>query len=235
MKCIHCNSEWKTNEKIVSSLTSCPFCGKSLAEKEEPPKIGSIIPFGNYKWRVLDVQDGEVLIITEDVIEERPYNEENEGVTWRTCDLRKYLNNEFLHKFTKEQQGRIVEKRIPNPDNLWYGTKGGRDTRDKVFLLSLEEVDKYFGNSGDYLNERSKKYVYGEVITDSDGYCCFNNYNKNRATTYIGREVCWWWLRSPGEGCYNAALIGTDGIVNVKGYYVNIDDGGVRPALWLKV
>jgi len=157
MKCTHCNSELKTGEKIASLLTSCPFCGKSLAKKEEPPKIGSIIPFGNYKWRVLDVQDGNALIITEDVIEERPYNEENEGVTWRTCDLRKYLNNEFLRKFTKEQQGRIVEKKIPNPDNLWYGTKGGRDTRDKVFLLSLEEVDKYFGNSGDYLNKRRKR------------------------------------------------------------------------------
>jgi hypothetical protein len=30
-------------------------------------KIGDIIPFGEYNWRVLDVQGDRALIITEDV------------------------------------------------------------------------------------------------------------------------------------------------------------------------
>jgi ribosomal protein L40E len=39
MKCNHCDSKWETNDKISSSLSTCPFCGKSLAkEKEEEPK-----------------------------------------------------------------------------------------------------------------------------------------------------------------------------------------------------
>ncbi|MDR0474508.1 MAG: DUF6273 domain-containing protein [Treponema sp.] len=38
MKCPHCNSEWKTDDKRSSSLTSCPFCGKSLVKEEAPKK-----------------------------------------------------------------------------------------------------------------------------------------------------------------------------------------------------
>jgi len=27
-----------------------------------------------------------------------------------------------------------------NPNNQWYGTNGGADTQDSIFLLSLDEV-----------------------------------------------------------------------------------------------
>jgi len=198
------------------------------------PKIGSIIPFGNYKWRVLDVQGSEALIITEDIIEERKYNEQWTGITWETCDLRTYLNDAFLKKFTKEQQGQIIEKRISNPDNLWYDTKGGRETSDKIFLLSLEEVDRYFGNSGDYLNIRRKDYDNGKYIADSMGRYFSNSHDSKRVANY-GNKVCWWWLRSCGYSSFDAAFVNHDGGVRVIGGSVKNNDGGVRLALWLKV
>jgi len=197
------------------------------------PEIGNIISFGNYKWRVLDVQDGEALIITKDVIEKRPYDEKYSGVTWETCDLRSYLNGAFLKKFTIEQQGYIVEKRIPNPDNLWYGTNGGNDTQDKIFLLSLEEADRYFGDSGDYVNKRRKTYKNGKWIADSDGLRFSNSHDKDRIANY-GSKACWWWLRSPGYNSHDAAHVNVGGGVGVHGDGV-ITDGGVRLVLWLKV
>jgi len=199
-----------------------------------PPAIGNIISFGNYKWRVLDVQGGEALIITEDVIEKRPYNEKYSDVTWETCELRKYLNKKFLRKFTKEQQGQIIEKRIPNPRNLWYGTKGGNNTSDKIFLLSLEEADKYFGDSGDYLNERRKKYDNGTWIVVSYGHGFSNSHDSDRIVNY-GSEACCWWLRSPGNCSNYATIVYAGGHVDVDGYGVTYASGGVRPALWLKV
>ena len=117
--------------------TSIPNSGIKIT-----PKISSIIPFGPYEWRVLDVQDGKALIITENVIEERKYNEESKDVTWETCTLRKYLNGGFLRKLTGEQQRRIAETRVINENNPQYGTKGGNDTSDRIFLLSLEEVGR---------------------------------------------------------------------------------------------
>jgi hypothetical protein len=195
------------------------------------PKIGDIIPFGEYDWRVLDVREERALIITEDIVEQRKYHEEYVDVTWETCDLRKYLNGEFLSKL---DSSRILTTPVKNDGNLWYGTKGGRDTQDKIFLLSLEEVDYYFGNSGDYSSMRRKKYDNGKYIADSNGYYLSNNHDSSRVAKY-GDEVCWWWLRSPGYFSYDAVDVSEVGGVGVDGSCVDDYNGGVRPALWINL
>ncbi|MCL2186659.1 MAG: hypothetical protein FWB86_12535, partial [Treponema sp.] len=35
MKCVHCENEWKVNEKNSATMTKCPFCGENPNEKEE--------------------------------------------------------------------------------------------------------------------------------------------------------------------------------------------------------
>jgi len=47
--------------------------------------VGDIYHFGPYDWRVLGVQEDKALLITEGIIEERAYNEEDHSVTWETC------------------------------------------------------------------------------------------------------------------------------------------------------
>ena len=179
---------------------------------------------------MIDVQDGRTLIITKNVVELRTYNEQRINVTWETCTLRKYLNGEFLQKFTAEDQRRIAETRIPNPNNLWYGTAGGNDTTDKIFLLSLEEVDRYFGDSGDYQSKRRIGYGY---VSDDKGHLFSNAHDSKRISKY-NNETWWWWLRSPGySNC--AANVCHDGIVGVGGLDGRANVGGVRPALWLNL
>jgi len=188
------------------------------------------IQFGNYKWRVLDMQGDKVLMITEDAIEQRQYNVQNTAVTWETCSLRKYLNGEFLQKFTEEERMKIAETQISNPDNLWYGTKGDRNTVDKIFLLSLEEVDRYFGDSGNYRNRN------GMVATDDELYLS-NVHDDGRHARHakFGNELlsCAWWLRSPGFSSTHAPY--AHGPVNVYGSNVSNISVGVRPAFWFKL
>ena len=151
---------WKI-EKITHSPKS--DTKPAVTQTQSPPQSASkikadeIIPFGNYNWLVLDVQNNKALILTENIIEKRPYNKELKGVTWETCTLRKYLNGEFLREFSSDQQRRIEETRIENNDNQQYGTKGGSDTIDKIFLLSFNEVNRYFGNDSDRIAKYNKK------------------------------------------------------------------------------
>lgn len=98
------------------------------AQRYAGKKVGEIIRFGKYDWRVLAVAGSQILIITEDIIAQLPYNDIYKDVTWETCTLRKYLNGEFLRKFTMEEQKVIVKS----------------DARGKIFILSLEEANKYF-------------------------------------------------------------------------------------------
>jgi hypothetical protein len=183
------------------------------------------ITFGNYNWRVLKIKEGRTLIITEDVIELRWYNKTFVDITWADCELRKYLNHEFYHTFSPFEKERIFTVVNRNLDNQWFKTKGGIDTPDKIFLLSLEEVCKYFGDSSEnLLNKGSQKWYIAD------------EHNGKRQAKY-GNDFHWWRLRSPGYYGRTAASISANGNVYVRGngvYGRPKDGGGVRPALWLK-
>ena len=198
--------------------------------------IGSKIYLGNREWVILAKKDASALIISERVIGERAYNDEfSAGITWENCTLRAYLNGEFYDSIGEKDQKHIIETEIKNPDNLWYDISGGNDTRDKVFILSLEEADEYFGNSGDYLNKRGHKFNFSSdsYIASEDGTCYTNSHDEKR----VGRDnegyTSWWWLRTPGDDGSSASLIDSYGKGDVEGQYVNSSNGGIRPALWI--
>ncbi|GHV39484.1 hypothetical protein FACS189490_03170 [Clostridia bacterium] len=64
-------------------------------------EIGAVLPFGGYNWRVLDIKDNADLLITENIIEQRPYHNAYKDITWAECSLREYLNGEFYDKFAE--------------------------------------------------------------------------------------------------------------------------------------
>jgi len=205
----------------------------SPSPESRAPIIGEILngemrnlEFGGYTWRVLDMLDDKALIMTEDVLEARPYYNTLTDMTWETSTLRKYLNGRFYNAFSLEERALIIETVVRNPDNLWFGTEGGNDTADKVFLLSLEEADQYFGGSGDYLNE---------VRQGENEWFVSNAYDGDRVATYSDRSYGYWWLRSPGGVCNRAAYVYYDGQVSVYGTSVSLTNIGVRPALWLRL
>jgi len=53
--------------------------------------IGDKILFGEYKWVVLEVQSDKALIITDEIAEQRDYHDKNTDITWKDCEIRKYL------------------------------------------------------------------------------------------------------------------------------------------------
>jgi hypothetical protein len=196
-------------------------------------KVGDAIRFDRYEWLVLSVDDNNALIITQDAIELRPYHREDKAITWEKCDLRKYLNEEYFNSFGEKERCYIVQTKNRNQNNYWYGTDGGNDTDDYIFLLSLEEADVFFGNSGDYLSKRRKKRIDSEKsVPDDNGSVISNSSDMKRLARY-GSEICWWWLRSPGYIDSGAAHIGRSGRIGVIGSSVYGCSGGVRSALLL--
>ncbi len=199
-------------------------------------QAGDKISFGSYEWRVLEVQKNTALIITEYIIEQRAYHNAYKDITWADCSLRKYLNSEFYDRFTTAEKSRIIPVLNKNPDNQWYGTKGGTDTQDSIFLLSIEEtVCRYFGDSSSKLYSPGKNQRYWFERKDKN--------NSKRIARLESRKEgsWWWWLRSPGRVSIKAVYIHGDGNIGIQGNNIlkgNISDGeckgGVRPALWLK-
>lgn len=203
-------------------------------------KTGDKITFGPYVWRVLDRKDGAVLLLTEEMVALRAYHDRPGDVTWADCALRRDLNGAFLDTFTQEEKARILPTAVTTCDNPWFGTSGGGETTDRVFLLSIEEaVCLYFGDSSENLRVPNGKYKYWFSRKDSN--------NEKRRATYLGYSW-WWWLRSPGRKQVKAAYVHGDGNIgmqgnnalkcNLSGVYHPVDQdvrGGVRPALWMKL
>ncbi len=191
------------------------------------------------KWRVLSVSDGEALLLADKNLDCKRYNETGTAVTWETSTVRSWLNgygsesniegedyisDNFINKaFTMpEEQDAIQEKTIENPDNSELGTKGGSDTRDKVFLLSIEEVTNSAYGFSSAASESSQ--TRGALNTD---------YAISQGADAIVDGNGYWWLRSPGRSSYFAANVGCSGWVYHTGESVNLDDRAIRPALFL--
>jgi hypothetical protein len=191
--------------------------------------------FGDFDWRVLDIKDNAALIITEYIIEQRSYHNAYKDITWAECSLRKYLNGEFYDKFSAADKSRIIPTINKNLDNQWYGSEGGADTQDSIFLLSIEEAAcRYFGDSSANLYNRGKNQKYWFGRKDANNI-------KRQAKREGEAWHSWWWLRSPGRANVRGVYIHGDGNIGIQGNNIlkgNASDGecrgGVRPALWLK-
>ena len=205
-------------------------------------QIGEIITFGEYEWRVLDIQDDKALIITELVIEYLPYHDEFEGVTWVQSTLRAYLNDDFYYSatFSDIDRERIIQTRYTNEDNQWFGTSGGNFGNDKIFLLSLTEVVKYFGDSKQLSNRPgfpddenvgnwtpAEQHSYFGVIVDE--------FDVQRTAIDKDGEAAFWWLRSPGYSPLAATYVLGLGCIDMRGGNVDYAGCGVRPALWMRL
>jgi len=190
-------------------------------------QVGEIIAFDRFNWRILDVQDNMALIITEEIVEQRAYHSKYKDTIWPDCEVRNYLNGEFYDRFDETNKSRILETAIKNMDNPWYGTKAGNESQDKIFLLSLDEVCRYFGDSTEKLYNRGNNRYWKK--NDEN--------NRKRLARFAAAHSCWWWwLRSPGRHNRLAAYVhGTDGCVGVNGNNVTNGGGGIRPAMWIKI
>ncbi len=102
--------------------------------------------------RVLEVdrEHDTALLIAERPVCDGRYHSKWEDITWEHCDLRAWLNGEYYDTaFSEEEKEAILETHLSNPDNPKYNTPGGNDTDDRIFLLSIDEAEKYFKDDAD--------------------------------------------------------------------------------------
>lgn len=196
MKCTNCGCVLTC--PIGTILDTCPYCQSFMAEHRESdvtnvdenleptvdenlPSIGSIYHFGGYHWRILDVQDGKALLLSENILEKRTFHKvgkikkltfhkirDTSEITWENCTLRSYLNGKFLDKFNPSDKELIIKS---NTEGTIF---------DHIFLLSREEAKQYLGK------------------------------RKKRIALYDGMSW-WWWLRSPICDNSSATAVDDDG------------------------
>ncbi len=199
------------------------------------------------KWRILSNHDGELMLLSEVLLDSQFADDTWSALTndpWASCKLRKWLNDDGKQKidlgefyknpgflssaFTKEEQGQILVTHLQQVDNPEFGTDGGCDTDDKVYLLS-----------------------YADVVNLAYGFCgnpewCGNckplrGYPSQYAYAIEGEEFFLgpdsghsYWLRTSGDS-YNSMMVGCgDGQIHYNGFYCNQPNTYVRPVINIK-
>ena len=176
------------------------------------------------KWRVLSVDGEDVFLLADKNLDVQPYDETGEKVTWKTCTLRKWLNGAFFNQaFNTEEQAAVSSTVVENYDDSYYGTQGGGNTIDQVYLLSFDEAAYPF-------------YGFTAVRDGTKTRESANTaYAKARGAYARENGNGYWWLRTQGISNGRASCVGADGDVDTFGELVDRGNNVVRPVLHLNL
>ncbi len=203
-----------------------PYMQITLGEAE----IKDTVLFGKYKgdniqlsynkepleWLVLDKKDGKTLLLSKYCISKKMYHDTWEAVTWENCTIRNWLNNDFFAEAFDETEKSAIQ--TSHVDNSWngYETTGGEDTEDKVFLLSMDEVNRYLPT----MEEKRVLFAYSSSSLQTSGVdISFFDHSD-------------FFLRNPGYGQEYAAVVEYPGAVSDFGTFA-ASDSYIRPAIWV--
>ena len=176
------------------------------------------------EWLVFARDGKKALLVSCYGLDAQPYNMRGDNTTWESCSLRTWLNGTFLNKaFSTVEQKAILITTVDNSKSQCYSgyfTNGGTSTWDKVFLLSFEEAWEYFGGL-------HQTYSPGGMFDNIEKASITPTAYAMAHSEYAG----WWWLRSPGDAQYKAAIV-CDGMLETLDAEWSY---GVRPALWVNI
>lgn len=201
---------------ILCLLLLC-FCLGAGAETD------SSITLGRWEgqpltWHVLAEDGTKALLLMDRCLSAQPYHSENKAVTWETCSLRQWLAETFYSTaFTPAEAGAIIRVNNPNPDA--YGTPGGADTVDTVFVLSRSELESLIP----MLRDRKARLLTSPDPAAKPGTTAFES-------TYDGATL--YWLRSPGVDDKHACCVSWSGVV--ESHAVKAATIAIRPAIWVE-
>ena len=184
-------------------------------------QVGDVIMIGTYpqykpfnkrtpiEWTILAKEDKKMLAISRFALDKRQFENGRSSTAWKDSNIRFWLNRTFFEDaFSESEQAIIAETELSTEKSL--SDADPVKTRDKVFLLSVPEVNQYFSN-----NEKRKC----ELTIFALGQVGNNN----------------WWLRTQGEKANYAAEVSTvGGYIFQGGSRVDVTQA-VRPAIWIEI
>ena len=127
-----------TPEEIEEDYTEDDSVAGAEKDKIKFPKPGEHFEYNGIEFVALGEEQGGVLAIVSELLEdEMPLDESNKN-DWRTSSLRKYLNGEYLEQFNRSDLLPFVSDLTADNGMKDYGT-----AEDYIFLLSCDLFRKY--------------------------------------------------------------------------------------------
>ena len=177
-------------------------------------------------WRVLDVYDNQITLLSDKAIDAQWYD--NEQTLWSNSKLRKWINGlelfESDYKYLKYPKLSMIETMFSNDEmsELYiYGLKN-----DRISLIT-----EYETRNEDY------GFIKYDKIDDRARQMCATDYaiaNESKVELHEdGKYYAEWWTESVGANWVcDVSVVLHSGYVNVSGTYMNgLNLKGLRPAI----
>ncbi|MBQ9278549.1 MAG: hypothetical protein IJ224_07930 [Lachnospiraceae bacterium] len=271
-KAAACENEFSdTADGGILNLDMSAPLDSGYADAIRNAQVGDIITLGAFEqddfyfngpepltWRVLAIEDGKMLVITEYGIEHCKYLEINDSkkddegewskIQWEDATIREQLNGEDYYDkmFTDAEKAIILDTTVTNPEyNSFWASRyswmeatavAGNDTVDKLFCLDIDEVNTYFADRDGFMEGQFTDYGYSDRLVYATRHakgsgCYFAVTEKGDGATGTSQ----WWLRSPSGFANNEQFVS---IIDVYGNFNGSqpDLGNtVRPAMWINI
>ena len=198
------------------------------------------------RWRVLDIRENRAMLLADRMPDSVPFHAADEEVAWDVSTLRSWLNGYdakenrqgidytgtgFIDRaFTAEEREAILPVHCANKANRDYGTDSGKDTEDRLFILSNDEVfagpaaERYGFHYGRDYDDPAKRFT-------STLYAKCMGAWWSPVDAYAGNSF--WFMRTSGYTPRNVTYICDFGYIYSRGTLVTCSDAGVLPAMWI--
>ncbi len=207
-------------------------------------------------WEVLEKRGNRILVVSEFCLDWNFYDGNclflgpAINTTWEKSTIREDLNTSFFeNSFCEYEKKLIVTTEVESKPNPIHGNDGGGVTHDRIFLLSYDEILKYYSERvGNPLSDEDTECIIQKISATDDRYFNLGNSSAktellmadpirgrdgNKDKTKIYREAYSWWLRTPGYEQKDVCLVTHSGLIDFDGISSSADEIGVRPAMWI--
>lgn len=242
---------------------------KDNSSKNTGTKTGSV-SFGHYEqdgnkkngkeaieWIILEDKGDTLVLMSKDILDHKTLEDYTDGqtnYTWANSSIRKWLNNDFLKAAFTDSEQASIKKRTWSADSSPESTKGsafGKDVKDKVSILSYEEVLKYF--KGDDMKFVKTQVYCPRLVSAPSAAIAASDSNKNGLATFaislVGKKqyqelgysddiinsyYSEWWLRTSNYKGNRLLSVSSHGNIYEYGTPYKDEfykDKGIRPVI----
>ena len=228
---------------------------QSIYNEMKQLEIGDNLVFGNYSlpgncypndckvnspilWQVLDKDHDRLLLLSRYMLYWTFYDgsatlfSPSPETDWEVSTIRIELNGECFNSwFSVEEQAIIPETLHFMDENPQYHTSSGDPTFDRLFLLSLEEANKYLGVNLNPLSDSEESCPNTAAIA----YMIMADppLEESEYDTEVFPHCFPWWLRTTGIDAAHVVCINDLGHADFEGITSDADEVGIRPAMWI--
>lgn len=210
--------------------------------------IGKIWTFGSYyqnsdsskeplEWIVVDRREGGAMLITQNAIAYKNFNETNTNCYWQNSTLHNWLVNDFFNSaFSNDEKSRMMTLKEASEKTNFNSTPYTylNVTNEKVFLLTKDNAFSYL-KTIEQRQCKSTPYAMRSYFKTKSQFASL-------ATDYNKYGACNWWLcgcpHQYGTSSYFADCVKATGDmslgINNGGCPITLESG-VRPIIWINV